>query len=122
MADNKQYINQEQDQGNVLISEDVIAKVVEQAIKDVEYNTDAGAVSDDKVVELVGRRNKSKGLKISINDDNEVTMDCKINVAFGQNVVSIARSVQAAVMNALESIAGVTVVAVNVNVSGIIRQ
>ena len=122
MADNKQYINQEQDQGNVLISEDVIAKVVEQAIKDVEYNTDAGAVSDDKVVELVGRRNKSKGLKISINDDNEVTLDCKINVAFGQNVVSIARSVQAAVMNALESIAGVTVVAVNVNVSGIIRQ
>ena len=122
MADNKQYINQEQDQGNVLISEDVIAKVVEQAIKDVEYNTDAGAVSDDKVVELVGRRNKSQGLKISINDDNEVTLDCKINVAFGQNVVSIARSVQAAVMNALESIAGVTVVAVNVNVSGIIRQ
>ena len=36
MAENKQYITQAQENGSVMISEDVIATIVEQAIAEVE--------------------------------------------------------------------------------------
>ena len=36
MADNKQYITQVQENGTVMISEDVIAAIVAQAVKDVD--------------------------------------------------------------------------------------
>ena len=40
----------------------------------------------------------------------------------GSAVVSVAKAVQEAVRNALESMAGVVVTSVNVNVSGIVRS
>ena len=36
MADNKQYITQIQEHGTIMISEEVVAVIVTQAIKDVE--------------------------------------------------------------------------------------
>ena len=57
-------------------------------------------------------------LESSDNTLDEVT----ITVAYGQSVVSVAGAVQDAVTNALESMAGVKINAVNVNVCGIVRQ
>ena len=62
------------------------------------------------------------GYKVTIGEDDALTVDCNITVAYGQSVVSVAGAVQAAVTNALESMAGVKIAAVNVNVCGIIRQ
>lgn len=116
MADNKQYINQEHDQGNVLISEDVISKIVAQAIKESENS------AETNVVELVNKKNYNRAIKISINEKNELTVTCNVNIAYGQNVLTIAKAVQNSVANALESMAGVTILSVNVNVAGIIHQ
>ena len=71
---------------------------------------------------LIGKKGWGKGLKITIGDEDELTVDCNVNVAYGQSVVSVANAVQEAVTGALESMAGVKVAAVNVNVCGIVRQ
>lgn len=122
MADNKQYINQQQENGNVVISEDVIGTIVSHAISDVEGVVNLSSKPGADIVELFGKKNWGKGLKILISEDNTLSVDCNIVIAYGQNVVSVAAAVQQAVSGAIESMAGVSVSAVNVNVCQIVRQ
>ena len=122
MADNKQYITQVQENGTVLISEDVIATIVMHAVEEVEGVVSLNAKPGADIVELIGKKNWGKGLKITIGEEDALTIDCNITVAYGQSVVSVAKAVQESVTNALESMAGVNIAAVNVNVCGIVRQ
>lgn len=122
MAENKQYVTQMQDNGAVLISEDVITTIVAHAIEEVEGVVGLNAKPGADIVELIGKKNWGKGLKITIAEDDSLSVDCNITVAYGQSVVSVAGAVQNAVTNALESMAGVKISAVNVNVCGIVRQ
>lgn len=122
MAENKQYVTQMQDNGAVLISEDVITTIVVHAIEEVEGVVGLNAKPGADIVELIGKKNWGKGLKITIAEDDTLSVDCNITVAYGQSVVSVAAAVQEAVTNVLESMAGVKISAVNVNVCGIVRQ
>ena len=122
MAENKQYVTQMQENGSVLISEDVIMTIVAHAIEEVEGVVGLNVKPGADIIEMIGKKNWGKGLKITIAENNALTVDCNITVAYGQSVVSVASAVQSSVSNALESMAGVTITAVNVNVCGIVRQ
>ena len=122
MAENKLYVTQNQENGSVLISEDVIITIVTHAIEEVEGVVGLTAKPGADIVELIGKKNWGKGLKITIGEEDAITVDCNITVAYGQSVVSVAGAVQSSVTNALESMAGVKIAAVNVNVCGIVRQ
>ena len=122
MAENKMYVTQIQENGSVLISEDVITTIVVHAIEEVEGVVGLNAKPGADIVEMIGKKNWGKGLKISIGDEDAITVDCNITVAYGQSVVTVAGAVQTSVTNALESMAGVKIAAVNVNVCGIVRQ
>ena len=122
MAENKQYITQTQENGSVFISEDVLTTIVAHAVEEVEgvvgLNTKPGA----DIVEMIGQKNWGKGLKITVAEAYSLSVDCNITIAYGQSVVSVAKAVQDSVTNALESMAGVKIDAVNVNVCGNVRQ
>ena len=122
MAENKQYITQNQDNGSVLISEDVIATIVAHAIEEVDGVVCLNMKPGADIIEMIGKKGWGKGLKITIAEDNSLAVDCNITVAYGQSVVSVAKGVQEAINSALESMAGVSISAVNVNVCGIVRQ
>ena len=121
MAENKQYVTQKQENGKVMISEDVIAAIIAHAVCDVEGVAGLAAKPGADIVELIGKKNWGKGLKIVIGQEEELSIDCNITVKYGQSVVDVAKAVQEAVTNALESMAGVAIASVNVNVCGIIR-
>ena len=122
MAEYKQYITQTEENGNVLISEDVVAVIVEHAVSEVEGVAGIYAKPGNEVAELVGVKNWGKGLKILIAEDNSVTIDVDILICYGYSVVDVADNVQTAVASAVESMTGVKVHAVNVNVCGISRK
>lgn len=122
MADNKQYITQMQEHGNVLISEDVIATIVANAVSDVEGVVGLSVKPGADIADMIGKKNWGKGMKITIGENDELSIDCNVNVGYGQSVVTVAKAVQDAVTAALASTAGLSVVSVNVNVCGIIRQ
>ena len=122
MADNKQYITQNQENGTVMISENVVATIVAQAVKEVEGVVSLNVKPGADIVELIGKKNWGKGMKIVIEEDDSLTVECNILVGYGQSVVAIAQAVQNTVSNHLDSMTGVKVNAVNVNVCGIIRQ
>lgn len=115
MAEYKQYITQIQENGNVMISEDVIATIVEHTLTEVEGVVKGGA-------EVVGKKSWGKGIRIAIAEDNTLTLGCNIVVSYGESVIKVAQAVQDAVTNAVESVTGVTVSDVNVNVCGILRK
>lgn len=122
MAESKQYITQQQDCGNVLISEDVIATIVANAVNDVEGVVGLSVKPGADIADMIGKKNWGKGMKITIGENDELLIDCNVNIGYGQSVVAVAKAVQDAVTAALVSTAGITVSAVNVNVCGIIRQ
>lgn len=122
MAENKQYITQVQENGSVMISEDVISAIVEHAVKEVEGVVSLCVKPGADIADMIGKKSWGKGMKILIAEDNTVTVECNVNIGYGQSVVTVAKAVQEAVTAAVEPMAGVKVTAVNVNVCGIIRQ
>lgn len=122
MAESKQYIEQVLDNGTVMISEEVIAEIVSHTVGEVEGVVSISTKPGADIAELIGKKNWGRGLKITITEDNSVSVDCNIVVNYGQAVVNIADGVQTAVMNALESMTGIKIAGVNVNVCGIVRQ
>ena len=122
MADNKQYITQVQENGTLLISEDVIATIVAHAVKEVEGVAGLSTKPGSDVMDMIGKKNWGKGMKIVIGEQDELYIDCNINIFFGQSIVTVAQAVQEAVSNALQSTANLTVATVNVNVCGIVRE
>ena len=105
-----------------MISEDVIATIVDTAVNEVEGIVGLNVKPGADIADMIGKKAWGRGIKITIGEDDTLTVDCNVNIGYGQSVVTVAKSVQDAVTAALESTAGVKVAAVNVNVCGIIRQ
>ena len=112
MAENKHYITQIQENGNVMISDQVLVNIISHAVGEVED------------VALSGKpgKNWGKGIRIDIDEDDRVEVKVYITVSYNHSVTDAAASVQESIRTALESMTGVTVTAVDVDVVGINRQ
>lgn len=122
MAESKQYITKIQDNGSIMISEDVIASIVSQSVQEVEGVVGLSVKPGADIADIIVKKNWGKGMRIVIAEDNSLTVDCDILISYGQSVVAVAQNVQETVSSHLESMTGVAVNAVNVNVCGISRQ
>ena len=122
MAENKPYITHNQENGNVMISEDVISTIVSHAISEVEGVVSLSTKPGADIADLIGKKNWGKGMKVTIGENDELYVDCNVIVAYGQSVVAVATGIQEAVTSALESTTGVKVARVNVNVCGITQK
>jgi len=122
MAEYKQYITQVQENGNVMISEDVIATIVAHAISEVEGVVGLNAKVGADIAELIGKKNWGKGVKVLITEEDSLVIDCNVTICYGHSVVAVAKAAQDAITGAVESMTGVQIKSVNVNVCGIVRQ
>ena len=115
MAENKDYITNIVENGSININEDVIATIAATAVRDVD-----GVVSlnGSDLSGLLNRKNVGKGMKIALGEDS-VEIECSLVILYGHSVIEVARNVQNAVTNAVESMTGLQVRHVDVNVSGI---
>ena len=119
MAEGKEYISCPEELGNIHISEDVLALTAAAAGLEVEGVGSLAANLGSDIVELLaGRKNLSKGVRVSV-ADNSVTVDVSILVRYGSSVQETARAVQDAVALAIENTSGFAVAAVNVHVVGV---
>lgn len=120
MAEYKQYITQVLENGNVMISEDVIAAIIAQTVAEIDGIDGLAVKPVAEFADLIGK-NWGKGMKIMINEDNSVDIDCNVLIKFGQSVIDVATAAQQAITSAVENSASVKVNFVNVNVCGIVR-
>lgn len=121
MAEYKQYITQIQENGNVMISENVVAAIVANSMAEVEGIGSLGIKPGIGVQDFDVKKHWNKSLKVLIAEDNSVSIDCSLMIRYGYSVVDVAAAVQQAITDNVESTTGVKVAGVNVNVCGIVR-
>jgi uncharacterized alkaline shock family protein YloU len=99
--------------GTIHISEDVVASIAALAATEVE-----GVASLSTGTEWLGRKNLTRGVKITL-EERRATLTVSLSVRYGFPVQTVARQVQEKVREAVESMTGLVVAGVDVNVSGV---
>ena len=82
MAENKQYITQKQENGCVMISEDVIATIALNTLNEIEGFAGLSTKPGGDIIDLIGKKNWGKGIKVVINEADELTIDCNVMIKF----------------------------------------
>lgn len=118
MADNREFIIRNTEGGSVSISEDVIAIIAWEAMREVEGYGGTPASLTGELQELLGRKNATRGIRV-VGGESGVTVDAFVSVRAGYSVTKTARAIQETVGKAVQDMTGIHVDAVNVNVSGI---
>ena len=112
------YITCREANGSINISEDVISSMVRSAVSEVEGVAGLSNTAGAEIAELIGIRTLTKGVKVQFAED-KIVVDIIITVAYGNNVVKVARAVQEKVLTAVQATTGLENVEVNVHVTGI---
>ena len=116
--DEQVKVVEEQPQGTVTFANEVISTIVGIAACDIEGVAGMSGGFKDGIVDLLGKKNLSKGVKITLND-NTVVADLEIVVDFGVKVPDVCAKIQESVISTVEVMTGLTVKAVNISVEGI---
>ena len=118
MSDTKDYLVHDVEKGTVNISEEVVSAIAALAVSEVEgvYGLSSSFTAD--IAELLGKKNMSKGIKLSI-EEKVVSVECFVVVTYGYEIPAVAEAIQENVINAVESMTGLSVAAVNVDIVGI---
>lgn len=104
---------------NLNISEDVIGIIAGLAASEVDGIAGMTLGFVDGINQILGSNKKySKGVKIDL-DGKKVTIGLFVNVKYGVKIPDVAWAAQTAVKNSVETMTGLEVVAVNINVQGI---
>ena len=107
---------------NLNISEDVIGIIAGLAASEVEGIAGMQLGFVDGINQMFGNNKKySKGVKIEL-EGRKVTVDIFVNVKYGVRIPDVAWAAQTAVKNSVETMTGLEVAAVNINVQGIIFE
>lgn len=118
MAENKDYVTNTMENGTININEDVIATIAATAVKDVDGVTGLNGNFGEDLAGILGRKNTNKGIKIILGEDS-VEIACSLVVLYGYSVVEVAKNVQTGITSAVESMTGLKVRHVDVNICGI---
>lgn len=104
--------------GTVKIANDVVSVIAGLAATEVDGVAGmSGGITRD-ITEMFGMKNLSKGVKVEVGE-KEAAIDLFIIVEYGMKISDVARNVQENVKNKVETMTGLRVVEVNVNVQGV---
>ncbi|NLI14345.1 Asp23/Gls24 family envelope stress response protein [Pelotomaculum propionicicum] len=106
------------EQGAIKISEDVVTIIAGLAASEVAGVAGMSGGLAGGLAEKLGRKNLSKGVKAEVGE-KEATIDIFIIVDYGAHIQEVAHQVQKSVRSAVESMTGLKVLQVNVNVQGV---
>lgn len=118
MAEIREYITQTQEDGAIHISQDVIATIAAVAASEVEGVYAMGSSQGD-IAEFFSRKNSAKAVRLSVNENEEICVECNVVALYGYSVVELAKNVQENVCAAIESMTALKVASVDINVCGI---
>lgn len=111
-------IHDHEDIGEIHIADEVIAIIAGMAATEVEgVKGMVGNLTAD-IVELLGRKNLAKGVHVEVGEGT-VSLTLSLVVTFGCSIVDVSKSVSEKVKSAVETMTGLEVEEVNINVTGV---
>lgn len=108
----------EHENGQVKISNDVVGTIANIAASEINGVRDLSGGIAGEIVEIFGKKNLTKGVKVTIEDEN-VDIDLNIIVDFGVKIPDVAWQIQENVKNAVETMTGLEVKEVNIHITGV---
>lgn len=112
-------IDDQQVGGTINIADEVIAVIAGMAASEVEGVAGMVGKLRGELVELLGMKNLGKGIKVRVNEQEEITLDLAVIIEFDVSVQDVTAKIQDKVKSTVENMTGLTVAAVNVKVSGV---
>lgn len=104
--------------GEVCIADDVVAVIAGLAATEVEgVDSMAGNITNDLVSRL-GMKNLSRGVRVEVTEEH-ASVKLSLNVKYNYSIPEVSRKVQERVMSAIESMTGLKVLDVNVQIAGV---
>ncbi|WP_077367684.1 Asp23/Gls24 family envelope stress response protein [Anaerosalibacter sp. Marseille-P3206] len=110
--------NNNMEHGSVKIANEVVAIIAGLAATEVEGVAGMSGGITGGITEMLGMKNLSKGVKVEVGE-KECAIDIFVIVEYGSKISSVANSIQENVKNTVETMTGLDVVEVNVNVQGV---
>lgn len=102
----------------IKISEEVIATIAGIAASGNENVASMGGGFVEGIVGMLGKKAPSKGIKVEMKE-NQVNIDLAVIMQYGCKIHEVARDMQDRVRKAVQDMAGLEVLNVNVSVLGV---
>lgn len=102
----------------IKISEEVIATIAGIAASENENLASMSGGFVDGIAGMLGRKSPGKGIKVELNE-NSAAIDLSVVMQYGCKIHEVARDMQARVRDAVESMTGMEVISVNINILGV---
>lgn len=116
--DNKYLIDDSSVEGNVKISDEVIETIASVAAEKVEGVVKMQTNLKSQVTDIFSVKNPNRGAKVNVGE-KEALVDIYITVEYGRKIVEICKKVQEVVKEAIENMTDLSVMEINVHVTGI---
>lgn len=104
--------------GSIRIADEVVKVIAGLAATEVSGVAGMSGGVVGGITEMLGRKNMSKGVKVEVGE-KEAAVDMFVIVDYGIRIPDVAAKIQENVKKAIESMTGLTVVEVNVNIQGV---
>ena len=117
-VNNEYKIQLENNRGEIIVADEVIAVITGLAAMEVEGVASMAGNATRELISKIGIKSLSKGVKVDVFED-VVTVDATLNLKYGYNVKDVSVKVQEKVKVAIENMTGLKVADVNVRVAGI---
>lgn len=104
--------------GDVRISEDVVATIAGIAATEVEGVAGMSGGITGGIADILGMKNLAKGVKVEVGD-KQAAIDLYIIVEYGTKIKELGEKIQDNVKRSIETMTGLEVVEVNVNIQGV---
>ena len=117
MSESKDYVSRSDELGNIHISEEVLSTIAAAAALEVEGVASLAAGQGREAV--LGKKGPARGVRVRMDEEDRVEVELPIFMAYGHTIPETGKAVQENVKNAVESMTGLEVSAVHVNVAGV---
>lgn len=104
--------------GEVQIADEVVAIIAALAATDVEGVASMEGNITNELVSKLGMKSLSKGVKVTVLE-GVVTVDLKLNIEFGRNILETSKKVQEKVKTNIENMTGLEVADVNIHIASV---
>ena len=106
--------------GKILIDEDVIATCAGSVAVECFGIVGMAAVNmKDGLVKLLKRDYLTHGISVNIEDENQITIDFHVIVAYGVSIQTVSENLIETVKYKVESFTGMTINKINIYVEGV---
>ena len=113
----------ENESGKVEISDDVIAIIANTSALEVEGIAGIENGFANGIAEMLGKKGISKGVKIDIDRENsKIKLVINLSVKFGYKIPEVMFKVQEKIKSAIETMTGLCVTQININVLNIVFE